>query len=880
MEVCASSTCIERQKVFAEADAQCGQRTERVKMELHFLENRRQEGYVTFGMPWKQGKVKKGSKYVIHTDEKELEQQSTEAAYYPDGSVKWSRHCVRVPSGAGRISLSSCKGEREKERAGGIQVKKDSDRIFVDTGVLSASFSCGGTVIQNVIANGRICCTAGELLCILENREDGADGLVRREIPYKSEVKEADIEEEGALKIVIRLKGVHKNALSGREVFPFILRFTFFKGEETIMVKHTFLFDADEKTDFIKGLGLKLYCPLKGELYNRHIKLSGDCGYLHEASQLLMSWRPRLRPEIYQKQIDGRRVVFQETLDENYEKALEDITVWGSYRLCQSSASSYSIRKSTGKKECTFIHALEGRKAAGMAAVGGEDGGLAVGLRDFREKYPSALWVDGLNNEVTELTTWIWPPDVEAMDFRHYDTVGHASAYYEGFDEAGASPYGIASTNEMIIQPFSEMILPDKRLEELEEMLNRPPLLLAEPSYYHGLKMFGEWSLPSRDTEAKRWLEEQLDAAIDFYKKEVEARGWYGLFNFGDFMHTYDRERHCWRYDMGGYAWQNTELVPTLWLWYAFLRSGREDIYHLAEAMSRHCADVDTYHIGEYKGIGSRHNVIHWGCSCKEPRIGMAGHHRIYYYLSGDLRIEDVFEDVKDGDFATLNIDPLRYFYDKESMVYPTHARTGPDWAAYTSNWLTEWERHENTLYRDKILTGIADLKQAPLQLVSGSDFEYEPQTGHLRYIGENAAGGIHLTICMGGPQIWFELSDLLQDEEWEKMLADYGVFYFGNAEEHPEKKRTYPYMAAAMGAYGARYYKNAEIGRKVWESFGKELKEECSINGFKDTRQQRLVTCEAYGEIPWISTNVTAQWCLNVIVCLEIAKEYLPEKL
>ena len=61
---------------------------------------------------------------------------------------------------------------------------------------------------------------------------------------------------------------------------------------------------------------------------------------------------------------------------------------------------------------------------------------------------------------------------------------------------------------------------------------------------------------------------------------------------------------------MGGYAWQNTELIPTLSLWLAFMRSGREDIFTMAEAMSRHSADVDIYHFGDLKGLGSRHNVV------------------------------------------------------------------------------------------------------------------------------------------------------------------------------------------------------------------------------------------------------------------------------
>ena len=45
----------------------------------------------------------------------------------------------------------------------------------------------------------------------------------------------------------------------------------------------------------------------------------------------------------------------------------------------------------------------------------------------------------------------------------------------------------------------------------------------------------------------------------------------------------------------------------------------------------------------------------------------MAGHHRaLYYLMGGDPRIGDAMDDVKDADYATLNMDPLRYFYKKE----------------------------------------------------------------------------------------------------------------------------------------------------------------------------------------------------------------------
>ena len=69
-------------------------------------------------------------------------------------------------------------------------------------------------------------------------------------------------------------------------------------------------------------------------------------------------------------------------------------------------------------------------------------------------------------------------------------------------------------------------------------------------------------------------------------------------------MHSYDDERHVWRYDLGGMAWDNTELGTDMWLWYSFLRTGRADVFRMAEAMTRHTNEVDCYHLGRFAGLG------------------------------------------------------------------------------------------------------------------------------------------------------------------------------------------------------------------------------------------------------------------------------------
>lgn len=117
-------------------------------------------------------------------------------------------------------------------------------------------------------------------------------------------------------------------------------------------------------------------------------------------------------------------------------------------------------------------------------------------------------------------------------------------------------------------------------------------------------------------------------------------------------MHTYDQTRHEWRYDVGGFAWDNGELGTCsiafvyicmnsdgslgtdLWLWFSFLRTGRADIFRIASALTRHLSETDTHHTGTFAGLGGRHNVSHWGDGAKEVRVAGAWLRRPFYYLT------------------------------------------------------------------------------------------------------------------------------------------------------------------------------------------------------------------------------------------------------
>ena len=273
----------------------------------------------------------------------------------------------------------------------------------------------------------------------------------------------------------------------------------------------------------------------------------------------------------------------------------------------------------------------------------------------------------------------------------------------------------------------------------MEKSAAAPALLVATPEYYHSNRAFGFWSLPDRSNAAKSAIEDQLASALAFYAHEVEQRAWYGFWDYGDMMRMYDEVRHQWRYDIGGWAWNNTELLPDYWLWYSFLRTGRADIFRLAEAMTRHTSEVDVHHIGRFAPLGSRHNVNHWGDGAKQPRVSQAGLKRFYFYLTADERVGDLLREQLKADFTYAEVKRTDARM-PERGTYTT-ASFGTDWAGYTMNWLTEYERTGETKWLDKIKAGMRTQLQfasAPGGLLGAGP--YDPATG--QFIGAGRGGG------------------------------------------------------------------------------------------------------------------------------------------
>ena len=855
-------------------------------VDLHWLEDgpKRPTG-VTWGTPWEEGSLSRDDALTLTADGREaVPVQSWPTAYWPDGSVKWTGHAATFPEDAtDGFTLSPHQEEAAPEVTPNRQlvIEDGDDHVEIDTGQLVCQINKRGTPLVRALRTPRnTVCTEGTLVCIREVGHDDGGTSTYEEERFEGHVETVSLEREGRVRAVVKIEGTHRATGGNREWLPFTLRLTFYAGVATIEGTHTFVFDGDSERDFITGLGLSFVVPMSGPAYNRHVRFTGDEGLFREPAQLLPPRAVRADGERYRRQIRGDPLD-PDPGDADWATMVRDVTPWNSFELVQDSADHHVIRKTAGEGYC-WVDAAHGQRSTGLAFAGDGDGGLAVGVKDFWETYPSALEATDLLEDDARLRAWFWSPDGEAMDLRPYDEAGRntSGAAYGGIDEELSTPYGIANTSEFTLFCFTE--IPDRQqLLDCADEARSPSLLVCDPDHYYETGVFGRWSRENRSTPSREWVEDQLDAAIAFYQDEIERRRWYGFWDYGDIMHSYDPVRHSWYYDVGGYAWQNTEQVPTMWFWYTFLRSGRADVFRLAEAQTRHTSEVDVYHEGPLAGLGSRHNVLHWAGGCKEPRISMTGHHRFYYYLTGgDERLGDVFREVRDADFATLDVDPMRNHVEDDD--FPTHARIAPDWLSYSANWMTEWERFESEEYREKILTGIECIKGMPLRMFSGSTFGYDPETGELHHIGDGNYGHTFLH-CMGGPQLWPELAALIDDPEWEEMLAETGELY---VDEEARNERLpdhvaqsldkLPMYATNMAGFAAELHDDDRLAEATWDLLLYDERRRV------DLPFERESADEGYSppteELPAVKTNVMSIWCLNVIACLEYIGERLPD--
>src|SRR5439155_21556151 len=138
------------------------------------------------------------------------------------------------------------------------------------------------------------------------------------------------------------------------------------------------------------------------------------------------------------------------------------------------------------------------------------------------------------------------------------------------------------------------------------------------------------------------------------------------------------------------------------------------------------------------------------------------------------------------------------------------------------------------------------------------------------------------LAALMGGPELCMEITPLIDLPEWNDAWLNYCRYLQAPAEEQRHaiggtvSNGRGPHFSR-MTAYAAMALKDRKLAERAWQEF--------SHSGFGNPRE-RFISTKLDGpdvpapidEVPFVSTNDTAQWSLNAIELLQLVGDALPE--
>ncbi|MEE4455121.1 Tat pathway signal sequence domain protein [Novosphingobium resinovorum] len=856
----------------------------------------------SWGQPWPRGTRLSKRGYVLQgRDGTRQALQTWPLAWWPDGSIKWTGHALAADGGRSK-GLRVVPGAASPTEA--LFVRESGDAITVTAGrIVWTVGRSGDALIRSARAGENEVLQSVRLLASAQDRSDDEEGAAALS-HWVGTIDSATVEQSGPIRAVIKLDGRHRAAED--DWLPFSVRLYFHAGSDSVRLVHSMVFDGDPAKRFIRGLGLEGAVPMRDALHDRHVRLAGENGGLWgEAVRPLTGLRRDPGKAFRDAQAAGLPTPPLSEMATPVRQNLDYIPSWGEFRLRQPNSDGFSIVKRTGPG-FGWIDVDSAGRAPGLGYVGGVSGGVTFGMHDFWQRCPVGLDIVDAAKDKARFTVWYHAPDAPAMDMRFYhDVMGMESfeaqnsgldVTYEDYEPGWGDASGIARTTE-----FRLWALPAtparQRLVEMGATLARPPRLVANVAHVHAAGMFGPWSPIAAGGPQRGRIEARAKQELDFYIGQVEQRRWYGFWNYGDVMHSYDNDRHVWRYDIGGFAWDNSELSTDLWLWYGFLRSGRADVFRLAEAMTRHTGEVDVYHSGRFKGLGTRHGVQHWADSSKQPRISNAAYRRFYYYLTTDERCGDLMRALLHSDEALETVDIGRKVMHRADASKPpagtgavvadqplpkgqVFMQFGTVWGSLIAAWLTEWERTHDPRWRDRIVAGMRSIAAMPKGWLAGGA-PFDLASG--RFVGGGDSVNMsHLNGVFGVFEITAELLELVDEPAYRKVWLDYCKLY--NAPEAEFRART---GASGKGraltqahsrytAYAGAQLHRPDLVKRAWSEFFGSGDREGRDQSHGARTIEGAAVLKPVDEIAEVSTNDAAQWGIAAAVNLTLIGDAL----
>ncbi len=323
---------------------------------------------------------------------------------------------------------------------------------------------------------------------------------------------------------------------------------------------------------------------------------------------------------------------------------LDYIPAWGEFRLRQPNADGFAITKRTGPGH-GWVDVDGGQRAAGLGYIGGASGGVAFAMHDFWQRCPVGLDVAGADGDAARFTLWYHAPDAPAMDLRFYHGTMGMKDYahqnlgldvtYEDYEPGWGDASGIARTSEFRL--WALPATPSRtRLEQMAaQVARRRASSLPMPRCMTPMSSASGACHAARTGRARRHRAPR-GARIGFLHRPDRAASLVRLLELWRRHHSYDDDRHVWRFDIGGLSLGITAScratcgsgTPTCARPRGRVPHGRGDDAPTARSMSI---------IPAASRVSARVTACSIGATArKQPRISNAAYRRIFYYLAAD----------------------------------------------------------------------------------------------------------------------------------------------------------------------------------------------------------------------------------------------------
>ncbi len=540
--------------------------------------------------------------------------QARPVSRWLDGSVQWL--LLDFPSTQDATSKRSYALARAdaapasppplaREGAGGIEI---------DTGPLRARLAPGVCRIE--VRDGAAWRTAvdGGLESRAELRERATGEVREHVLPLAGGV----LEENGPLRAVVRIEGWHE-ARGGARFSPSVVRLTFLRDQAFVRVSHTFVMSRDPETCTIPRLAVELRLP----------KAADEAAFSSGAG-------PALRLPLSTSRV---AVLQEDTARPSWPPRDE---FFPRFRIFNGARV-----------------AAEGTKYPGALVLRGPETAVGVHLARMWRMHPKALIY---NPPSRTLSVELWPGEIVGeLDLRRAEKRGldhyrDFAARDPLFNDPKYSPeHYVAHTVEhsaMGVSRTHDLVLdfgPAKDPDLLAALHEEPLLPFAGAEWNVRSGVLGKQVLPGA---YRKDLEDVPARLVELLLSEVERRGWYGAFAYGNARYTFDKNAEDWMHYHPKYAWYNAghaenggTLLGALWIQY--LRTGDPRIREFAEAHGRQRRDVSTVHFHEKDQVGSM--IRHGGFDPWAGNRHKAGAHAplngllLDLQATGDPRSRDVF---------------------------------------------------------------------------------------------------------------------------------------------------------------------------------------------------------------------------------------------